>query len=87
MSCPPSNFSWVSESVAGFAFPSSKENLNFLVNNAHITRLITLNDEKPKGLDYFPSNFHVPFNILIIVTIVSISFYVNSYDNELVYLS
>lgn len=55
MSCPPGNFSWISDSVAGFAFPFTKENLNYLVNEAHITHLITLNEDKPSDLDSFPS--------------------------------
>ena len=59
MSRTPSNFSWVSENVAGFAFPDSKENLDFLVNQAHISRLITLNEDKPSGLESFPSNLNI----------------------------
>ncbi|KAM3175860.1 hypothetical protein ACTXT7_007672 [Hymenolepis weldensis] len=55
MSCPPVNFSWISDSVAGFAFPCTKENLNYLVNEAQITHLITLNEDKPSDLDSFPN--------------------------------
>nr|CDS34084.1 dual specificity phosphatase [Hymenolepis microstoma] len=55
MSSPPNNFSWVSDSVAGFAFPYTKENLNFLVNESHITHLFTLSEDKPGDLDLFPN--------------------------------
>ncbi|KAM7532471.1 hypothetical protein Aperf_G00000132760 [Anoplocephala perfoliata] len=55
MSYPPSNFSWVSDTVAGFAFPYTKENLDYLVNKAHISHLITLNEDKPADLASFPN--------------------------------
>ncbi|KAL5107218.1 Beta-alanine-activating enzyme [Taenia crassiceps] len=58
MSIPPANFSWVSDTVAGFAFPYSKENLEYLVNQAHISNLITLTDEKPRHLADFPTLKH-----------------------------
>ncbi len=55
MAYPPANFSWVSDSVAGFAFPYMKDNLDYLVNKGHITHIITLNDDKPEELSAFPS--------------------------------
>ncbi|KAL5969786.1 Dual specificity protein phosphatase 23 [Taenia solium] len=62
MSTPPDNFSWISNTVAGFAFPYSKENLDYLVNQAHISNLITLNDEKPRHLSNFSTlkNYFYP---------------------------
>ncbi|KAH9281298.1 Dual specificity protein phosphatase 23 [Echinococcus granulosus] len=58
MPVPPNGFSWVSDTVAGLAFPSSEENLDYLVNQAHILNLITLNDEKPRHLEKFPTLKH-----------------------------
>lgn len=55
MSSPPANFSWVTDSVAGFAFPYTKENLEYLVNEEHITHIFTLTEDKPDDLEAFPS--------------------------------
>ncbi|VDN30193.1 unnamed protein product [Dibothriocephalus latus] len=58
MSYAPPHFSWVTEHVAGFAFPALRENLDYLVNKAHITHLITLCREKPEHIEDFPSLHH-----------------------------
>ncbi|BHF70050.1 hypothetical protein SprV_0301309900 [Sparganum proliferum] len=58
MSYAPQHFSWVSENVAGLAFPHLRENLDYLVNRAHITHLITLCREKPEHIEDFPSLRH-----------------------------
>ncbi|VDK24092.1 unnamed protein product [Taenia asiatica] len=77
MSTPPDNFSWVSDTVAGFAFPYSRENLDYIVNQAHISNLITLNDEKPRRLSNFPSNtgHRIYFNCLNLITFYALKHY------------
>ncbi|KAM7532467.1 hypothetical protein Aperf_G00000132799 [Anoplocephala perfoliata] len=59
----PKNFSWISNTVAGFAFPSSKGQLDYLVNIAGISSLITLIDESPDNLELFKSLKHYHFPI------------------------
>ncbi|CAI2734418.1 unnamed protein product [Schistosoma spindalis] len=62
MSRPPSNFSWVSKSVAGFAFPREKYELEYLVDNAGISHIITLCHEVPQYISDFTSvkHYHLP---------------------------
>ncbi|CAH8643305.1 unnamed protein product [Schistosoma curassoni] len=62
MSRPPSNFSWVSKSVAGFAFPWEKYELEYLVDNAGISHIITLCHEVPQYISDFKSvkHYHLP---------------------------
>lgn len=55
----PQNFSWVSDSVAGFAFPYSKNELNFLANEAKLSHIITMCHEIPDHLSEFPSELNI----------------------------
>ncbi|CAH8870043.1 unnamed protein product [Trichobilharzia szidati] len=61
MSRPPNNFSWVSSSVAGFAFPYEESEMKYLVHDAGISHVITMCQEAPS----FPSDlkmkhYHLP---------------------------
>lgn len=58
MARPPSNFSWVSDSVCGFAFPYDKEELDYLVNSAKLTHIITMCHEVPEYTSSYPAVCH-----------------------------
>ncbi|TNN18199.1 Dual specificity protein phosphatase 23 isoform 4 [Schistosoma japonicum] len=62
MTHPPANFSWVSKSVAGFAFPREKCELEYIVNDAQITHIITMCHEVPTYISDFKSvkHYHLP---------------------------
>ncbi|KAK4470543.1 hypothetical protein MN116_006087 [Schistosoma mekongi] len=62
MTHPPANFSWVSKSVAGFAFPREKCELEYIVNDAQITHIITMCHEVPPNISDFRSvkHYHLP---------------------------
>ncbi|CAH8571953.1 unnamed protein product [Schistosoma turkestanicum] len=62
MSRPPLNFSWVSKSVAGFAFPREKCEVDYLVKNAGITHIITMCPEVPRYISDFTlvKHYHLP---------------------------
>ncbi|VDL63611.1 unnamed protein product [Hymenolepis diminuta] len=59
----PVNFSWISDTVAGLAFPSSNADLDYLVTIAGISNLITLIEDIPSSLSNFPSLKHYHFPI------------------------
>ncbi|KAM3175857.1 hypothetical protein ACTXT7_007669 [Hymenolepis weldensis] len=59
----PNNFSWISNTVAGLAFPSSNANLDYLVNTAGISNLIILIEDIPVNLSNFPGLKHYHFPI------------------------
>jgi len=42
MAVPPSNFSWVTENIAGSGYPWEKSNLEFLVDKTEISVIINL---------------------------------------------
>ncbi|CAH8662252.1 unnamed protein product [Schistosoma rodhaini] len=67
MSRPPSNFSWVSKSVAGFAFPREKYELGYLVDNAGITHIITLCHEVPQYISDFTCKLIILCDILLVI--------------------
>ncbi|KAF8561344.1 hypothetical protein P879_09385 [Paragonimus westermani] len=62
----PVNFSWVSENVAGFGFPSEKEEWDFLSNVAKLSHVITMCPENPVFATSYPeiTHHHLPVDDL-----------------------
>ncbi|CAL8071543.1 unnamed protein product [Calicophoron daubneyi] len=62
MARPPSNFSWVSESVCGFAFPYENEEWDYLENTAKLSHVITMCFEIPRCAKDHPNikHHHLP---------------------------
>ncbi|CAH8668871.1 unnamed protein product [Dicrocoelium dendriticum] len=66
MVTPPSNFSWVSDSVCGFAFPYDKEEWDYLANCAKLSHVITMCHEVPDEASSYSviSHHHLPVDDL-----------------------
>ncbi|GAA47165.1 Dual specificity protein phosphatase 23 [Clonorchis sinensis] len=66
MAREPMNFSWVSDSVAGFAFPYDKEEWEYLSNVAKLSHVITMCHESPHYATEYPNikHHHLPVDDL-----------------------
>lgn len=63
MPIPPSNFSWVSETVAGFGFPYIEDEWDYLANVAKLSHVITMCHECPSYASQYPSEFFAFFPV------------------------
>ncbi|KAA0192897.1 Dual specificity protein phosphatase [Fasciolopsis buskii] len=66
MPIPPSNFSWVSETVAGFGFPYIEDEWDYLANVAKLSHVITMCHECPSYASQYPTirHHHLPVDDL-----------------------